>query len=121
MTQLVLKLLLSKEGSDFEVLRRQLEQAELKEREDTGVGFFVDIVVPESAPSLPGCASGLVSTLNADVLGTTYGVGFLIFVKHGRMTMLECYSHAGEILPASLREEDLRFEDLASIQLTRHA
>ncbi|MEZ5989288.1 MAG: hypothetical protein R3F30_09235 [Planctomycetota bacterium] len=78
-----------------EVLRDQLRNATIGGIELSGAGFFVDIDVP---PDLPTVAPRNITGGSADIelAGVPHGAGCLLFVREGRLSMLECYTYVGE-------------------------
>jgi hypothetical protein len=85
------------------VLRQQLTAASVSGREFTGVGFYVDFVVPDDAPRLdepvgtkPDFAFGNVGAIFEDA---NVEVGFVLFIRGGRMHMLEGYTYGAEPWP----------------------
>ncbi len=72
-------------------LERQLESATVTKRENTGAGFFTTITVADDAPPV-NCPNVLGHETHATVDGLDHGLGFVLFVKNGRMHLLEGYS-----------------------------
>ena len=84
-------------------LRQQLTAASVSRRQFTGVGFFVDFAVPESVPRLDRLLGtelnfklGDVGAIFEDV---NVEVGFVLFVRGGRIHMLEGYTYGDETWP----------------------
>lgn len=90
-------------------LRRQLEHVSVTEREESGVGMFVHLEVPEGVldPSIEG-ASFQFGDVVADIPGLRYGIGFVVFVRGGRLDMLEGYTFGDERWPSGLSTYTLR-------------
>jgi hypothetical protein len=87
----------------LQVLRQQMMAASVLGRELTGVGFYVDFAIPDDVPSLNeslgtkrGFAFGNVGAILEDA---NVEVGFVLFVRDGRMKMLEGYTYGGEPWP----------------------
>ena len=72
-------------------LERQLQNATVTARENTGGGFYTDVSVSADAPTVAG-PKMLGDTTFARVQGLSYGLGFLLFMKDGRMNLLEGYA-----------------------------
>ena len=72
-------------------LERQLAVAVVTKRENSGVGFFTDLAIPEEAPRVAS-ASVLGYETHAHVKGIEHFLGFVLFVRDGRMSLLEGYS-----------------------------
>lgn len=78
-----------------EVLMAQLAGAKLGPTELTGVGFFLPIEVPESAPIMAPGPYGIGDVvMESDTMSA--GAGFVLFVVGGRMVTLEGYAFDGE-------------------------
>jgi len=89
-------------------LEQQLNGATVLSRQNTGVGFFTLIVVPAQA-SRVGCPNALGHDVHAQVPGLTYGLGFVLFLKDGRLRMLEGYAVDTDST-AGLHLENMTFE-----------
>jgi len=69
-------------------LERQLAVATVSERENSGGGFFTTIAVPVDAarvsgPGVLGCET------QARVAGLEHGLGFVLFLRDGRLDLLD--------------------------------
>lgn len=87
----------------LELLRQQATAAAVSGREFTGVGFYVDFVVPDDAPRLdeslgiePDFTLGNVGAVFEDV---NVEAGFVLFVAGGRIDFLEAYTYGNEPWP----------------------
>lgn len=76
-------------------LRHQLCRATVTKRENTGGGFFTDISVPEDAPSV-GRHKVLGLATHARVEGLEHGLGFVLFLREGRLHQLEGFAWGPE-------------------------
>jgi hypothetical protein len=74
----------------LEILRNQLAEALVTNREYTGVGFFTRFAIPADARRLSWVARLTIGDVYADVSGLEHGACFLIFVENGALAMLEC-------------------------------
>ena len=72
-------------------LKRQMELAEVSNFENTGHGFFSTIAVAADAPLLPDKSP--LDAATATVPGLEYGMGFLVFLDDGRVSLIEGYSY----------------------------
>ena len=83
-------------------VRDQFSCASIDSVEFSGVGFFVEFVVPIEAPVAdpPDFAGG-----NADISveGLHHGAGCVLFVRAGKLAMFEAYSNGGEPWPENAR------------------
>jgi len=74
------------------VLRDQLKRSTVKERDMTGVGFFLYIKVPVDVPRLANLPNLLIDKgLKAEIEGLDYGAGFVLWVTDGALDQLEGY------------------------------
>jgi hypothetical protein len=98
-----------------DALERQFEAAEVVERENTGVGFFTQIVVRADVPRVSS-QSPLGREVGAKVDGLDHGMGFILFMKEGRMQTLEGFTYSDST--TELNFEALNFEVLRTPQGT---
>ena len=84
-------------------LRQQVAAASVSNRRFTGVGFYVDFIVPdniscldESLGAKPDFAFGNVGAIFED---TNTEVGFVLFVRGGRIHTFEGYTYGDEPWP----------------------
>jgi hypothetical protein len=85
------------------VLRRQLMAASISGRQLTGAGLYVDFVVPDDVPRLDE-SLGTKSDFAFGSVGAVFEevnveVGFVLFVRGGRIAMLEGYTYGNEPWP----------------------
>jgi hypothetical protein len=73
-----------------DALRRQLAQARVTSRTNTGAGFYTDLEICGDAPTIE--TRSPIGEPFAEVDGLKFGMGFLLMVKHGKMLCLEGYS-----------------------------
>jgi hypothetical protein len=91
-------------------LEEQLRHAALTDRENTSGGFFTTISVPEDAarvkgPKVPGYET------SARFEGLADGLGFVLFLKAGRLHLLEGFAWSPESAAAlDLDELDFTIE-----------
>jgi hypothetical protein len=89
----VLDMLLAGDNAALATLREQAARARLASRELSGVGFFCSFEVPREAPRLQAAASLWIGDVNAEVSGLKHGAGFVLFIRDGRLDMLEGFSY----------------------------
>src|SRR6185312_1657386 len=77
-----------------QILFRQFEIAELKERRITGAGFFTDFKVPASAPRLTEKMNFHLDAISGEINGVPNAVAFILFIKEGEMRQLEGFTQA---------------------------
>lgn len=106
--QAVLDKLLAGVHPTLAVLRRQSSRARLARREYTGVGFFCAIEVDACAPLVErDCDIG---DVHAEVKGLARGAGFVLFIRGGRLSVLEGYTY-DEPWPDQVEGFSLRYSD----------
>jgi hypothetical protein len=106
--QTVLDKLLAGDHDVLVALRAQAAMARLASREYTGAGFHCSFEVPADAPRVSAMSDFELGDVDASIDGLEHGAGFLLFVRNGRMTMLEGYSYE-EPWPADLRNFKLTY------------
>jgi hypothetical protein len=115
--QAVMDTLLAGDHPVLVVLRAQADEARLASREYSGAGFFCSFEVPPSAPRLDAKQNFHFGDVNAIVEGLEHGAGFVIFVRGGRLDMLEGYSYE-EPWPEDVRSFKLTYQrDPRELQL----
>ena len=102
----LLALLLGGDQPVLAVLRKQAAVATVIQREFSGVGFFTTFAVPDGVPlaNPPSFAGGDVNIQLEDV---SHGAGCVLFVRDGKVEMLECYTHAGDQWPERIKLKSL--------------
>jgi hypothetical protein len=74
-------------------LRRQIDTARVVSFENSGAGFFSDLAVAPDAPQLS--EKSPLSGAYGSVLGVEEGMGFIVFLNDGRLSMIEGYCYGG--------------------------
>ncbi len=87
-----LGLLLDGDDQVLQILRTQLNMARAGMVEYSGSGFFLEFELPHEVPSVPGESTFSFGDVVAQVEGWENGAGFVVFVRAGRLHMLEGYS-----------------------------
>jgi hypothetical protein len=90
-----------------ESLERQFSSARLLERENSGVGFFTTIAVPDDVPAV-STPSPLGQEVAANIVGLEHGMGFLLFMQDGRLHVLEGFTYDDST--SELDFEHMKFE-----------
>lgn len=72
-----------------EILRRQIDTAQVIRFENSGAGFFSDLRVAPDAPPMP--EKSPLNGAYGRVLGVEDGMGFIVFLTNGRLSMIEGY------------------------------
>jgi hypothetical protein len=93
------------------VLREQLRLAVVEHRKLTGVGFFVEFGVPSDVTAA-SVRDGRIhfGDVEAKVSGLKYGAGFVLFIKDGKLQMLEGYSY-DEPWPEEIESFELKYSE----------
>src|SRR5919106_967022 len=108
--QAVMEAALEGDHPVLEALRRQLRTSRVKERAETGAGFFVEFEIDSRLPPAPTSRKDLhIGDVAASVKGLKHGAGFVIFVKDGYLKMLEGYSY-DEPWPKQVKEFEVSYE-----------
>ena len=97
----LLELLLEGDHPVLVVLRQQASLARVRSREFSGVGFFTRFEIPDNVTLAepPSFAGG---NVNIQMDEVAFGAGCVLFVRNGRLDMLECYTNAGDPWPAHI-------------------
>jgi hypothetical protein len=89
----VLEMLLDGQDEVLTILRQQAKQLEVSSREMTGVGFYAEFRVPPDLPRVPGGPTFKLGDVNGTADNVSHGLGFLLYVKDGALSMLEGYTY----------------------------
>ncbi|MCJ8337088.1 MAG: hypothetical protein MJK10_01330 [Pseudomonadales bacterium] len=91
----VLKMLLDGEDGVLLNLKAQLDLVSVENRKLSGVGFFTNLVVPQSckASATNSSLEFRIGDVHADIEGLDFGAGFILYVEDGIIKMLEAYSY----------------------------
>ena len=89
----VMRMLLAGDDQALAVLRDQIEQAKVSSRQLTGVGFYTEFSTSPSIPRLSGRPSFKLGDVNGTAANVKNGLGFLLYVADGAITMLEGYTY----------------------------
>lgn len=98
----VLSKFLAGEHPVLDQLRRQLGTCRVSNRTTSGVGFFTEFACTADVEPPIVFDTTLRVDVHAEVDGLEYGAGFLLFIKRGRLDMLEGFTNAGEPWPGAL-------------------
>src|SRR5687768_5121141 len=74
------------------ILRQQIETAQVTAFENTGAGFFSTVSVSADAPRLPDKSP--LDGAHGSVNGVKEAMGFVVFLKDGRLSLIEGYCQA---------------------------
>jgi hypothetical protein len=76
-------------------LERQLSSAAVKDRENSGAGFFTTIAVPDDATRV-STPRVLGHETHARIVGLELGLGFVLFMEDGKLDVLEGFNWGSE-------------------------
>ena len=88
-------------------LMKQLSQFKIKTREMSGVGFFYEFEVPDEL-SINEIGDMSFGDVIGEIEGVKNGVGFILFIKDGKLDMLEGYTY-DEPWPPSIKSYTLNY------------
>lgn len=90
------------------VLRSQVSGATALSREETGVGLYLKLRVPDGAERLHGNPTFTIGDVEAEVNGVLHGVDILLWVRDGVADELELSTYQ-ESWPSEVTEFRLRY------------
>ena len=102
------ELLLAGDDSTLAALRIQYQQSCVHSIELTGVGAYINYEIPESAINLPDSLSFCFGDIEGNVKPLKHGVGFLLWIKNGKLSFLEIYTY-DEPWPSEIEEISLGY------------
>ena len=115
--QAVVDKLLAGEHVVLATLRRQSECVRVTKRDHSSVGFFCDLEVEVGGPILSGDFQ--IGDVHAELEGVAHGAGFVLFVRGGRLSLLEGYTY-DEPWPNPVRGYSLTYSDpIRKLELAR--
>src|SRR5258706_6924946 len=74
-----------------EALYQQITSAVVASFENSGAGFFSNLEVDPGTPEI--VEKSPLMGAHGEVLGIEHGMGFIVFLTHGRISMIEGYCH----------------------------
>jgi hypothetical protein len=89
----VLEMLLRGEDEVLATLRQQMKEVQVSSRKMTGVGFYTEFVVAPEAPRILGRRAFKLGDVNGTADNVSHGLGFLLYVTEGALSMLEGYTY----------------------------
>lgn len=102
----VLEKILDGEYPLLNKLRKQLCSCHVNCREMTGVGFYTYFNVNNAAAA--DDVKMRLGDVLAEVQGMTHGAGFILYIEHGRLSMLEGYGY-DDLWPNTIISFTLRY------------
>jgi hypothetical protein len=94
----VIEMLLAGEEPSLAILRRQLDGTTVSSRKFTGVGFYTEFIVSPEFERVAKLASFKLGDVNGSAANIEHGMGFLLYITDGCVSMLEGYTY-GEPWP----------------------
>lgn len=110
---LVMTMLLKGEHKILAALRQQAKFLKVKTREQTGVGFFTEFSIMSGAVRLESFPTFHLGNVIGTTSNLANGIGFLLFITKGVITMLEGYTY-GEPWPSEFPGLVLKYWDAPS-------
>jgi hypothetical protein len=89
----VLDMLLDKSEEPYATIKQQLSQAVVTKREFTGVGFYTHFKVPTGQSIRYDLPDMTIGDVGAELSNLLHGAGFLLFIRHGIVEILEGYTY----------------------------
>jgi hypothetical protein len=89
----VLEKLLFGPGAVLSILREQIDQISVSEREFTGVGFFAKFAEPIDVLRIDDFRSTKIGDVYAEISSLKHGAGFLLYIENGILHMLEGFTY----------------------------
>ncbi|OYU91389.1 MAG: hypothetical protein CFE29_00380 [Bradyrhizobiaceae bacterium PARB1] len=77
-----------------ETIRQQISTAYVVSYENSGSGFFSDLTVAATTPLLE--EKSYLDAAYGNVAGVNEGMGFIVFLKDGRLSMIEGYCNGDD-------------------------
>ena len=71
-------------------------------RENTGVGCYIDLYYSDNDLTFYSEKKTLGQTVYAEIENLKGGAGFILYIDNGRITVLECFSHTSACWPDSV-------------------
>ena len=88
----VIEMLLAGSDESLALLRQQASQARVSSRKMTGVGFFSHFIIPAGTTRVMGHPTFYLGDVNGTAAHVKHGLGFVLFVTKGTLSMLEGYT-----------------------------
>jgi hypothetical protein len=104
----VLATMLTGDHPVLATLREQSKHGRVANRTHSGVGFFCEFELSSDAPLVRG--NFHIGDVHADLKGLAHGVGLVLFIREGRLSMLEGYTY-DEPWPKNIASFTLRYSD----------
>ncbi len=103
----------------LELLRQQYAACSVVRREETGVGVFVNFLVPRDIERVPTNKSLAISDVSADIEGLQFGVGFVLFVRGGFIDCLEAHLWGDDQWPERIEHYSLYYTKTIGTSVVR--
>ena len=101
----IIETMLAEKCGPSSAFLRQLAVARVERRRLTGVGIFIDLVVPSSAPRVDKVNAELSVDYRTSMPAPDDLVGFLLFIRDGALSFLEGCTHGNAVWPEEPMEE----------------
>lgn len=77
-------------------------------RENTGAGIYVYFKYSDPPPLFSSENRTIGQSVYAEIEGLEGGVGFMLYIDEGRITMLESFSHGSEAWPTHISRFEIQ-------------
>ena len=94
----VMRMLLSGEHPMLNILKNQWENSKIEKVDLSGAGFFIKYQVLDNLLIIPNHVDFSFGDVYVDLIGLDDVIGFVLFIKDGRIDTLEGYT-TGDIWP----------------------
>ena len=106
----VMEMLLAGDRDILSILRKQLSGISVLSRELSGNGFYTTYSIASELSRIKGYPTFRLGDVNGTANNVEYGLGFLLYIESGSISMLEGYTY-GEPWPKKLENLKLVYSD----------
>ncbi len=104
-----MEMLIMQHEESKDVLLNQLSIATVVSRDFSGSGFFTHYAVPSNSLKANGSLTTPIGGVYAKISGLEIGVGFLLYLKDGQISTLECYEYDSAEFPKEITDYTLSY------------
>ena len=106
----VMDMLLAGDNECLSILRGQLNGISVLSRDLSGKGFYTKYLIAPGLDRLKNYPTFKLGDVNGSARNVAYGLGFLLYIAGGAISMLEGYTY-GEPWPKKLENLTLSYSD----------
>jgi len=100
----VIKQIITEDSTIAEKLLLQYKSAKVIKREFTGVGFYTDFEIQDKSTVILTDFNSELGSLHVTLPELKYGIGFVLFIRNGFISLLEGYTYGEEQWPDNITE-----------------